>query len=232
MSDTPQTPIQPRPKAVILFMTAPMVFALLLMVAAGTVALLGRMGTDATGARLTLRFSGACVAAARPFIQGRAAEIGLGEPQYAEGDDGLRLTATMPGLPDDATAMPALLARPGRFTVNHNSAVLAENADLRMVEIRLDESGMPYTWVQLGPEAVERLRAAIAADPQGKLVLRLDDEVVSERPNTAQMTDDSLRVVTGEGMTADRMRVAADRAIVLHNGPIPCALETATVPAG
>jgi hypothetical protein len=138
----------------------------------------------------------------------------------------------MPGLPDDATAMPALLTRPGRFTVNHNSAVLAENADLRMVEIRLDESGMPYTWVQLGPEAVERLRAAIAADPQGKLVLRLDDEVVSERPNTAQMTDDSLRVVTGEGMTADRMRVAADRAIVLHNGPIPCALETATVPAG
>lgn len=232
MSDTPPNPIQPRPKAVLLFMTAPMVFALFLMLAAGTVALLGRMGTDATGARLTLRFSGACVAAARPFIQGRAEEIGLGEPQYAEDDGGLRLTATMPGLPDDATAMPALLARPGRFTVQHNGAVLAENADLRMVEIRLDESGMPYTWVQLGPDAVERLRAAIAADPQGKLIVYLDDEVVSERPNTAQMTDESLRVVTGEGMTADRMRVAADRAIVLHNGPIPCALSATAEPAG
>jgi len=232
MSDTPPNPIQPRPKAVLLFMTAPMVFALFLMLAAGTVALLGRMGTDATGARLTLRFSGACVAAARPFIQGRAEEIGLGEPQYAEDDGGLRLTATLPGLPDDATAMPALLARPGRFPAQHNGAVLAENADLRMVEIRLDESGMPYTWVQLGPDAVERLRAAIAADPQGKLIVYLDDEVVSERPNTAQMTDESLRVVTGEGMTADRMRVAADRAIVLHNGPIPCALSATAEPAG
>ena len=238
MSNSPETPPAappetpgmgpgPRPRAVLLFMSAPMVFAFFLMGAAVLVAILGRAGTDAKGERLTLRFTGECLAAAAPIVKERVAEIGLGDPAYAEQAGALELTATLPGLPDDRTAMPALLGRPGALAIVSQGQTLAANADLREIELRLDESGMPYTWIRLGPEAIEKLRAAIAADPQGSLRIELDGELAAERPNTALITDDTLRIVTGEGLTADRMRVAADRAILLRHGPLPCALSGA-----
>ncbi len=227
-ADGPFTP-PPRPRAVLVFMSAPILFALILMVAAGGVAILGRLGGEAKGERLRFTLSGACVEAAEPLVRGRIEEIGLADVRLERQAGALVVEATMPGLPDDKTAIPAILARPGKLELRLRGELIGGSSGLEDVAIRLDESGMPYDWVKWKPAEAAVIREAITNNPDGEVIFTLDGEELARRPNGAAMDNDDLRIVTGEGESRERMRKAADRAILLHHGPLPCALEVGAV---
>lgn len=226
--------LPPRSWGAMLFAAAPVVFALLLLVGGGTVVLLGTLGGEARGERLEVRFgvpcasgSGEPVRAAAELLAARAESIGLGEPIWSVSGDEITLVATMPGLPDDATAMPTLLARQGALAILRGDEVLAGRGDLEQVALRLDDAGLPVADLLLSSGAADRLREAIAADPDGELAVTVDGQAPTRRPNSLPLKGNHL-LLPGEGATAARMRAATDHAIVLGQGPLPCALDVRT----
>jgi hypothetical protein len=223
MTDTPRLP--PRPKAAVIFLALPLVFAGALLAALALLFLMSHIGGEATGTRVALRFDGPCAAEALPLVEARAASIGLGEPVFAARDGQLHLTATLPGLPDDMRAMPALLVREGRVEVRQGMVVLANNGDMAKIVLEASGEGSPYTWLGLKPDAATRVAAALEADPEGQLEIVVDGEIVAERPNSISLKNDGLRLVTGQGEAEARMRTAIDWSITLRHGPLPCALQ-------
>jgi hypothetical protein len=225
MSTETGNALPPRSEAFRRFTAAPLLFALLLLLATGALAALVVRGGQAAGPRARMGFTGACAAEAAPFIAARAAAIGLGAPEQALAGDRVELTATLPGLPDDLTHIPALLARPGRLRIGPAEAPLATEADLASAEVRLDEGGLPYAWVSFKADAALRLDEAFAAAHSGSTPITIDGVVVADRPNNA-LEQAGLRIITQAAMPSrDRMRVAADQAIILSHGPLPCALQ-------
>ena len=205
-------------------MVAPIVVAALLFGATGALVFAAWRGGTAAGDRVTMRLSGDCAAAGGPVVLARAEAIGLGQPTMTVEAGTISLTATLPGLPDDHQAVPALLVRPGRFEAIGNSGPVLSNALLSDAQIRLDESGLPYTWVGLRPEGLRAMKALREADPEGELQLQIDHERPTPRPNDIDLEDDGLRVLTSDGPTERRMREAADRAILLENPLLDCEL--------
>ncbi|MEC7946277.1 MAG: hypothetical protein VX265_01845 [Myxococcota bacterium] len=218
--------LPPRPAPLRRFMAAPLIVATLLMLATALLAVLAWMGGTASGDRVDLQLRGACAAEALPLVRARAEAVGLGDPELSLQDDMLVLTATLPGLDDDGTAIPRLLSRRGWLEVRRADTVVLDRAAVTQAAIRLDESGSPYVWVDLDKDAVAAFQAALDADPSGELTFYLDDEVAAVRPNSRGIKDDGLRIVhAGDAKPAVRMRIAADTSIALTHGPLPCALE-------
>ena len=215
---------QPRSEAFRRFMVAPIVVAGLLFAATGALVFAAWRGGSAAGDRVVMRFSGDCTERGMVAVRARAEAIGLGDPSMTEEGGVISLTATLPGLPDDRVAVPALLVRQGRFEGLGPAGVVITNAELTEAQIRLDESGLPYTWVGLRPTGVEAMKALRAADPEGSLRIRIDHEQPTPRPNNIDLEDDGLRVLTSEGPTELRMREAADRAILLQAPMLDCEL--------
>jgi hypothetical protein len=225
MSTETGNALPPRSEAFRRFTAAPLIFALLMMLATGALAALVVRGGQAAGPRAVLAFTGECAAVAAPVLAARAAAIGLGDPVQSVGAGRLELTATLPGLPDDLTHIPALLARPGRLRIGPAEAPLATEADIAGAEVRLDEGGLPYAWVTLKPEAAGRVDAAFAAAHGDSTPITIDGVVVADRPNNA-LEQSGLRIITQVAMPSrERMRVAADQAIILSHGPVPCVLS-------
>lgn len=213
----------------LIYRAVPVVFGLILVANVVALYVLGRMGGTARGDRVEIVFTTACPTDAAAVIAARVDAMGLGEPQQQVQGDTVRLVATLPGLDDDRTAVPALLAREGRLQVRHGDQVLATEADLSGVTVALDESGMPYDELSFQGEVATRLAQAVDADPKGELVFLLDGEELARRPNSVKILDEKVKVTAGEGITRDRMRRAADRAIVLDSGPQPCPVSVASV---
>lgn len=209
----------------------PVVFALFLVANIGALVLLGSLGGKASGERVSLRWQSSCAAQALPVMQSRGESLGLGEPEWAVSGDTITLTATMPGLDDDATAVPALLGAPGELELRLDGRVLATRSDLVSARLELDESGMPLTKLTFSPEAGERLSAEVDAAPQGEIVFLLDGVEIARRPNSVKVNEHQLRVLPGEGMTRERFRRATDWAIVLDHGRLPCGVGAATAGA-
>ncbi len=203
----------------------PVLFALLLLGNVGALVLLGSLGGRARGERVELLLSGPCLGPARAHLQARVESLGLGSPEWVDEPRGLVLRATLPGLPDDRSAIPALLSAPGELAVLSEGQVVATRADLASAHLELDESGMPVNTLVFHPEPGERLARLVEERPQGELVFLLDGEEIARRPNSVKVTEHKLRIYPGEGETRDRMKRATDRSIVLGNGPLPCRLR-------
>lgn len=218
-----------RPPSAILFSSAPILFAFLLLAAAGTLFLLARMGGTAEGERLSLVWTAPCAAEALPLVQARAEAIGLGAPELEAEGGALRLVATMPGHDDDRTAMPAVLGGRGQLAVLHGGETVLTEADVVAAQLRLDESGMPYTHLDLAEGPGDALAERTAADPEGELVITMDGAELVRRPNIDPVKGRKLRIVAEDGVTRDRMRQAVDRALLLQHGPLPCDLGEARV---
>jgi len=207
----------------------PIAFGLFLAINVGALFLLGHLGGRPAGTRLSIRFTTSCGTQALPVLQARAERIGLGTPEWTTDPQGIGLVATMPGLDDDATAIPALLARRGLLEVRHGDTVLATQADLTKPTLELDPAGMPYDQLTFQPEVGEALTQAVAGDPKGELVFVLDGEELARRPNSIQVEGYQLKVIAGEGKTRLRMRRATDRVILLGTGPLPCEVQVGNV---
>jgi hypothetical protein len=225
------TPLHPgeRPRGVSALLGLPAILGVALLLAvAGLAWQMNQPGT-AGGARVRVRFPADCAAQAAPVLLDRARDIGLGQPELAVEDGAVVLTATLPGLGDDRSAIPALLARPGSLRIDAKDGPVATEADLADASFDLDEGGTPITRLRLLPPARQRIAALLEADPGGALRIAVDGEQLPDRPNSIGLEDDQLRLPSGDGDNRERARRAADRAISLSSGPLPCALGPATV---
>ncbi len=222
-------PPAPRPRVASLFMATPIVFAGLLIIGVVGLIMLGFLGGSADGERLTVTFTTNCTDAAEPMLSERVAAIGLGEPVWNRTGTTLSLTATMPGLPDDRTAVPSLLAQTGQLEIHADGAVIATSDDIQDASLEFDEGGRPLTQLDLNGGATEKLSTVTQGAPEGTLRFFLDEKELIERPNDPPVLDGRVRLVTGQGTPAARMRLATDRAIVLGHGPLPCPVTISSV---
>ena len=225
------TRLAPRSDAFQRFMAAPVILASVLMLATALLALLAWIGDTADGARVAVVLSGPCAEGSPPTLLARANEIGLGQPEVTvTGPQQVRLVATLPGRTEaEQTEVPALITRRGHVLAGNASAPIFTREHVELAQVRLDESGMPYTWLQLSPPALEAMAAATEADPEGEMPLQVDTRSAPARPFSTTVSDGGIRLLPGEGDTRARMRVATDDAIVLTHGPLDCSLTVDSV---
>ena len=217
------TKLPPRPKAASLFMAVPIVFLGALGLAVAVLFGVTRFGDQtASGEQVSIRFGAACIDDARAQLLARAAQIGMPASM-----DGGTMTATLPDMPDAANLIPELLVRQGRLSVvDPSGQTVFDNGHIDGVAIDLDEAGMPVTMLKLNAEA----RAALKdMDGDTDLQPEIDGEAFPKsRVSTLQETPE-LSFPSGAGKTSDRMKRAADRAIILEHGPLPCRVHVTDV---
>ena len=204
-------------------MAVPVVFIGLMGLAVALLYGLTRFGDQtASGDAVAMTFSGSCMERATPLLVARAEQIGMPVTM----NDGV-MTATLPQLEDAANAIPALLVRPGHFKLqNTDSSVRFDNGHIDAVAIDLDNAGMPVTMLKLNAAA----RATLTdLDPTMELRPEIDGtHFDSVRVQVLQDTPE-ITMTSGDGRTSVRMKRAADRAIILEHGPLPCAIHILNV---
>jgi len=206
-------------------MAVPVVFIGAMGLAVAALYGLTRFGNQtASGDTVAISFSGGCLDRATPLLIARAEQVGM--PVTMSGNT---MNAVLPDIPDAANVVPALLVREGRFAlVSQDESVRFDNGHIDAVAIDLDTAGMPVT--------VLKLNAAARADLKGMTSdLKLRPEIdgtpieaikVSQLQETPEIT-----IPSGDGRTSERMKRAADRAIILEHGPLPCAIHITNVAA-
>ncbi|MCB9765037.1 MAG: hypothetical protein H6739_35010 [Alphaproteobacteria bacterium] len=210
----------------VLFVTSPLMLAMVLGVSVAVLIALSWIGGTAEGARAEITFESDCPAQWAERVQARAGAIGLGDPSLAQRGAQVSLTATLPGLEDDQTAIPALLTAPGVFAVYAAETVdsapegtpLATNDDIEDVFFQLDATGHPYTQVDLSPVAGQRVEAA--APPA--LLYVLDGQVVDTFHSELGFKGSKLELHPKLLSTKEEVRRATDWMLMLKFGPAPC----------
>ena len=225
-------PLKPRPKTATIFMTLPVLFGGLLMIAIGGLGVAYWIGgAAASGERVDIVLEGSCAEAAQPLVRRRVDEIGLGDPQLEASGDALRVTVTLPGQSPDVErqSIPQMLGAAGLLTVHDGDEQLLGRKDIKQAKLQLGDSGEPLAVVVITEAAQDRLNESINADSEGVLQIRLDGVPLVDRPNVGRVIDQELRIIDAAELTPnDRMRLAIDRVLILNHGPLPCALSVAS----
>ena len=222
---TPPHKLPPRPKAATLFMAAPIVFIGAMGVAVAVLWGVTRFGSStATGAEVEISFSSPCMDAAAPLLLARAQQVGM--PAQMEGSV---MTVTLPDMQDAERLIPDLLVQPGHFSLTDKDGSLSlDNGAIDEVAIDLDDAGMPVTIMKLNAGA----RAVIKdADAELTLIPEFDGNSFAEVRVSLLQESPEVSLYSGEGRTSVRMKRAADRAIVLAHGPLPCTVRVTGVAA-
>lgn len=163
----------------------------------------------ATGARITVAFDAACGEQAETVLVDRAQMLGLAP--RVEGP--LTLSLATPGMPDDATHLPAALSAPGALAVFVNGAPRA--VELADVGVQLAFSGTPVTLVLLKESL-----------PEEGVTVKLDGKDVELEDVTAV----ELQIASRAGDSRTALRGATDRAMALRY-PLPCPVSVKPAPA-
>jgi hypothetical protein len=203
-------------------MAVPIVFIGALGVLVALLWVVTGMDSFAEGDQVTIRFDSACGEESSAILVERARQIGM-DPVMS----GLNMTVQLPDLPDARTDVPNLLVTPGVFTlVSSDDALAFDNKNIDEVAIDLDEVGMPQTLVKLDSGARTSL-----IDIADDLVFTptLDDNTLPTVTGAELKDEGVLSIYGGDGITEVKMRRAADRAIVLAHGPMPCAVRVISV---
>lgn len=211
-----------RPKKVLLFMAAPIVYASLLMGALGLLVLFIWIGERADGDKIRMRITSQCLAQSASLIMARAEEIGLGEIAKRQEADFLQLDAVLPDIENAESDIPRLLIQEGHLSFQDGDKILEQNVEVKNANMGLGESGMPYARVVLETNVRQRLQKHILANPKGFVSIYLDGEKIVQRPNTNKLSDTELRLIYSQGGMKIQMKHTADWAIVLKHGPLPC----------
>ena len=204
-------------------MAAPVVFLGGLGLAVAILFILTRFG-DATaqGESVTIQFSGSCTDEARPLLERRAAQIGMPAEMTNS-----TMETTLPDMENARVLVSALLVQKGDFEVQDDeSKVVFTNAHIDEVAIDLDEAGMPVTFIKLNASA----RSILREMEDTVTLVPLVDGSTFDKTTAADLRDEAvISLHSGVGMTADRMKRAADLAIILEHGPLPCTLSIGRV---
>ncbi len=220
-----------------LFGSLPMLLAGFLVFSLIGLFVLTRIGGEASGERVEMRFASSCPAELAPVILSRAQEMGLGELRVDTQGEQVRVLATLPGLEDDVTAVPQLLSAGGVFGIYQAESVesapdlavlgepLAVQGDITNVWYQLSLEGHPVVQLELQPNALlrlqERSKPALLYILDGQVVETWDFEEGPDE-DTVQLQPELLR-------TQDEVRQAADWVILLRSGPTPCAAKLASI---
>lgn len=198
-------------------MAVPVVFLGSLGLAFGILWAITHFGDPtADGAAVQIEFSGSCMEEATPLLLGRATQVGM--PATMEGT---LMTTTLPDIPEAEQQIPDLLITQGELALIGEGVSLG-NDDLEDVAIELDNAGMPQTLLKLDADA----RALIKSiDDKVEITPSIDGEPLPAVKASTIKEDGIVTLHAGEGVTAMRMKRAADRAIILAHGPLPCAIS-------
>ena len=206
-------------------MAVPVVFIGGLGLAVAVLYGLTRFGSQtASGDAIAMTFAGECLDRAQALLLARAEQIGM--PVEMTGQT---MTAVLPDMPDAANLIPALLVRPGRFSlVDSSREHRFDNGHIDAVAIDLDTAGMPVTMLKLNAAARATLK-----DMPADLSLTPEVDGTTFEPVKVSTLQDTpeITIHSGDGRTSARMKRAADRAIILEHGPLPCAIHLTNVAA-
>ena len=208
-------------KPALFAIAAPLLLACILAVSTGALWVAGWRGREPVGARAQVHVDSDCPVLWKERLLQRAGSIGLGEATGSVDGARATLVAILPGLEDDAKAMPKLLTQPGRFVVYGGDEpvgeVLATEADIVSVDLGLTLKGHPYVQLGFQPTAVERLK--VAGSP---LTYVLDGEVVDHHFAKGSIRGEEIRLQPRLDTVKEELRHATDWNIVLRHGPAPC----------
>ena len=204
-------------------MAAPIVFLGALGLAALTLWGVTRFGSsEADGSAVTIEFSGACIDQAAPMLLARAEQIGM--PATITGST---MAATLPNMEDAQSGVSQLLIRSGTFTLlTETGETVFNNDQIDDVAIDLDNAGMPNTLVKLDAGARSDL---LSMDDSATLTPMVDGAQYASTTVNHLKEEAVVTLHGGEGRTSLRMKRAADLAIILAHGPLPCPLEVRSV---
>ncbi|MFT5685252.1 MAG: hypothetical protein ACI8RZ_006201, partial [Myxococcota bacterium] len=182
-------PLKPRPRIATLFMTLPILFGGALMVSVGLLAVMAWIGGEAEGERVDIVLAGDCTHEALPMVKLRVADIGLGEPDFAVTNQEITIRATLPGADDavERESIPHMLASAGDLTVTLGEEVLVSRAEVERAELQLGDSGEAIAVAFITEAAQERMNVAIDADPEGSLQIRMDGNLIVDRPSIGRI---------------------------------------------
>lgn len=190
---------------------------------------MGAAGRPADGPLVRMAFRGC--AEAEPVVRARVEWMGLGEVQTTPLPDGFAVLARLPSDPTTQERVPATLARTGTFAarVGADGEAVVTEVDIADATVVLGFLDHPKAQVQLSEEGARRLARTQMDDPQGFLTLEVDGAPVRRLDNLPAVGDGRL-TLDPSGL-ADRALVdfAAETALVLLHGPLPCAVEVVDV---
>lgn len=221
MTTTP--PLPPRPKAASIFMAVPVVFLGFLGLSFLVLWVITRFGEpSADGESVEITFSGACLDEAAPYLTERAQQVGM-TAQMANGT----MRTTLPDIENARSIVPAMLTTTGALMVTADGFQVG-NDGIADVAINLDKAGMPETLIKFNAD----IRAAIKAlEDNTQLQPSIDGQVLPDVRASDVKEEGVLALHSGDGKTSIRMQRAADRAIVLAHGPLPCPIQVESVRA-
>ncbi|MEN9786448.1 MAG: hypothetical protein RLZZ299_1712 [Pseudomonadota bacterium] len=167
----------------------------------------------ASGPPMRLRVEAGCAEGAEA-VRRRARELGILEPSSGGGAvSSVELTVRAPGMPDDRTHLPAMLAAPGRLALSRRGSPV--EVAIANVGVQLAFSGTPITLVV----AEEPL------PPAEELVATMDGTPMEiEAVNGVEL---QLASRAGDSRTA--LRGASDRAVQLRH-PLRCPVRVEVLP--
>lgn len=187
----------------------------------------------AQGEPATVSWTSACADEWVPVARERAQLVGLGDLTVTAEGDRVLVHGVMPGLPDDATAIPALLSAPGELAVYAAESVndtpegrsLVGTLDVTSAFFTIGFSGHPLVELQVQPNALDRMHQRETTS----LVYTVDGfpgggfyEEEGSGPNKIEIQPQGL--MTKE----EEVRMATDWLIWMTSGPAPCAADALT----
>lgn len=217
-----------RPSGGCWLLLVPIFFTLSIVVAYVGMAVLGWFGHPASGDVVAITFTTACDEA-EALVRARVDGMGLGDPTYADVPGGFEVTARLPADDKVAAAIPATLARPGRVEIVADSGeVLVRPEQIDTAQLRLGTRG-PVVGVQLDRDATRALRSHMEAHPDGRIRVLLDGEAVDDRKNVPAEPRGNVEVIPPGKDETEMLGLAAEWALVIEHGPMPCDVAVAGV---
>ena len=171
------------------------------------------------GDRVRLVFEG-CEEASEP-LRDRIDEMGLGAVDWR---GPLEVDVTLPSERDVAASIPEVLARRGLIAIWGDDEVLIPSEELRGVTQEFTPNGDPVLGVYLTRVGRLRLEGWMVEHPEGVMTVRLDDEVILERPTRPVLLEQRLYVASAARWERDRYIDIAEW-YVTGLSPLPCDVE-------
>ncbi len=233
MPEAPNNPTNERIRVSALVLIPIAFFAMLAVAFVMLVFNVGNVG-QAQGARVSVTWSFDCPSSqVTPVLNARGQAMGLSLVHDTSKASSLITQMTLPESETDHHRIPQALARPGVLTIrDSNGETLAANVNLSSTGVEIDLAGMPTTMLRFDAVAIPALSTALKAGAKPLEVL-IDGTTVATFLDLPDLDEGYLEIPSGQGATRERMLIAADRSIVLGDGPLPCKVDVAgVVPVG
>ncbi len=204
---TEPTPARRSPLMIAMFLGPVLVGGGLVAATAGWYLKVQGTEGEATGAPFPARFAADC-GEARAAVEARMKDLGLGvQPDASAPAGSFGYTLRGPGMDDDATHLPAMLAAPGKLALTKNGTPL--ELQPRDIGMQLAFSGTPIT-LMVFPEPL----------PAEGLGVTIDGAAVE----VESVSGVELQVASRAADSRTALRTATERVVQLRH-PLPCAVR-------